>query len=218
MITLEKDVQFGEAHLHRGAYDPSVKHVDLDFGTYHYSTPNESNDIRERAEKAFSKLLRSLYPSRAPLRIVDAGCGLGFLMYVAAKCFPKARIRGVDLFRDGSISGISMEQAANNMRSLRIDSRTSFLKHDLTRPTESDAHYDLAVSNLVFHNMGKKRFKAYSTVFDALKSRGFFVIGDWFPHDKADMDYFRERSTLINELDESGSGPWVYKIKVLRKA
>jgi cyclopropane fatty-acyl-phospholipid synthase-like methyltransferase len=192
--------------------------MDVDFGTYHHSTPKESNEIREGAEKAFSKLLRSLYPSDAPLRILDAGCGLGFLTYVAAKCFPKARITGVDLFRHASISEISMDEAANNMRSLGIASRTSFLKHDLTKPMESDAQYDLAVSNLVFHNMGKKRFKAYATVFDVLKPTGYFVIGDLFPRGKADMDYFRQRSTLINELDQSGSGPWPYKIKVLRKA
>jgi len=218
MITLAKNAKFGEADLHRGTYDPSIKRADVDFGTYHCSTPQESNDIRERAEKAFSKLLRSLYPSGAPRRIVDAGCGLGFLTYVAAKCFPKARITGLDLFRDGSISGISMEKAANNMKSLGIDSRTSFLKHDLTKPMESDVQYDLAVSNLVFHNMGKRRFMAYGTVFDALKPRGFFVIGDLFPHGKADMDYLHQYSTLINELDEGSSGSWAYKIKVLRKA
>jgi cyclopropane fatty-acyl-phospholipid synthase-like methyltransferase len=197
--------------------DAWIKHVDIDFGTYHHSTPKESKAIRESAEKALSKLLRPLYPSGAPLQILDAGCGLGFLMHVAAKCFPKARITGVDVFRSGSISEISMDEAASNMRSLGIDSRTSFLKQDLTKRMESDAQYDLAVSNLVFHNMGKKRFKAYATVFDALKPRGFFVIGDLFPHDKADMDYFGQRSTLINELDESGSGPWPYKIKVLKK-
>jgi SAM-dependent methyltransferase len=197
--------------------DGWIKYMGIDFGTYHHSTPNESNAIRKQGEKAFSKLLRSLYPSGARLRILDAGCGLGFLMYVAAKCFPKAHVTGVDVFRHGSISDISMDKAASNMTSLGIDSRTSFLKHDLTKPMESDGHYDLAVSNLVFHNMGKKRFKAYATVLDALKPRGFFVIGDFFPHDKADMDYLRERSTLMNELDESGPGPWAYKIKVFKK-
>jgi cyclopropane fatty-acyl-phospholipid synthase-like methyltransferase len=217
-VIVAKHTKGGGARLNRGTYDHWIKRVDVDFGTYHHSTPQESNDIRERAEKAFSKLLRSLYPSRGPLRILDAGCGLGFLTYVAAKCFPKARITGVDLFRQGSISEISMDKAANNMRSLGIESRTSFQKHDLIKPMESDAPYDLAVSNLVFHNMGKKRFKAYGSVFDALKARGHFVIGDLFPHGKADMDYFRERSTLIIELDEGGSGPWAYKIKVLRKA
>lgn len=190
----------------------------VDFGTYHHSTPKESKDLRKRAEKAFSKLLRALYPSRAPLRILDAGCGLGFLMYVAASCFPKANLTGVDVFRHGSISDISVDKAANNMRSLGIDSRTSFLKHDLTKPIESGVQYDLAVSNLVFHNLGKKRFKAYETVFDVLKPAGFFVIGDSFPHAKADMNYFSQHSTVIKELDQSSSGPWAYKIEVLKKA
>jgi 2-polyprenyl-3-methyl-5-hydroxy-6-metoxy-1,4-benzoquinol methylase len=66
--------------------------TDIDFGTYHHSTPEKSKRIRESAEKAFSKLLRPLYPSRAALTILDAGCGLGFLTYVAAKRFPKATV------------------------------------------------------------------------------------------------------------------------------
>lgn len=71
--------------------------TDVDFGTYHHSTSEESKRIRESAEKAFSKLLRPLYRSGAALRILDAGCGLGFLTYVAAKCFPKASVTGIDL-------------------------------------------------------------------------------------------------------------------------
>lgn len=191
--------------------------VDVDFGTYHHTTPEESTAIREYAEKAFSKLLLPLYPSAANLRILDAECGQGFLMHVAAKCFAKARITGVDLFVHNSVSGLSIDKAANNMRSLGIGSRTSLLKHDLTKPLDSDIRYDLAISNLVFHNIGKKRFKAYGTVFDALKSGGYFVIGDLFPHGKADVDYFRERSTLINELDHDGPERWHYQVKVLRK-
>ena len=42
-------------------------------------------------------------------------------MYAAAKCFPKARITGVDVFRHESISEISMDKAASNMRSLGIE-------------------------------------------------------------------------------------------------
>jgi cyclopropane fatty-acyl-phospholipid synthase-like methyltransferase len=110
-----------------------------------------------------------------------------------------------------------MEKAARNMRALGIDSRTSFLKHDLTKAMEPAAPYDLAISNLVFHNLGKKRFKAYQTVLDALRPGGWFVLGDLFPHEKADMDYLRERSTLVKELEEGGSGPWAYKIKVWQK-
>jgi cyclopropane fatty-acyl-phospholipid synthase-like methyltransferase len=191
--------------------------AEADFGTYHHSTPEESQQIREGAAKAFSRLLRPLSPPGAALRILDAGCGLGFLTAVAARCFPKANITGVDLFRRGSMSELSMDKAVKNMKALGIDSRTSFLKHDLTKPLKSDVQSDLAVSNLVFHNMGTKRFKAYETVFDALKPGGYFVIGDLFARGRADMDYFGERSTLIDELDEGSFGHWHYKILVLKK-
>jgi SAM-dependent methyltransferase len=206
----------GTRQTRRNSHDSGIPGEDVDFGTYHHSTPEESNEIRQRAEMSFSTLLQGLYPSDASLRILDAGCGLGFLMSVAAKCFPKAHVTGVDLFSHGSISGMSMDKAAKNMRSLGIGSRTSLLRHDLTKPMESEAPYDLVLSNLVFHNMGKKRLNGYATVFDALKPGAFFVIGDLFPDDKADLDYFREHSVMINDSDESGSGPWKYKIRVLQ--
>lgn len=121
--TVAKHLNCGRARGARGAHDRRLKHVDVDFGTYHHSTPTESNEIRERIEKAFAKVLPSFYPSGAALLVLDAGCGLGFLTYVAAKCYPEARVTGVDLFRHGSISGISMEKAANNMRSLGVPAR-----------------------------------------------------------------------------------------------
>ena len=194
------------------------RRAEADFGTYHHSTPEESNDIRARAEQAFSKLLRRLFPSDAPLRILDAGCGLGFLVYVAAKCFPKAQVIGVDLFKHNSLAKMSIEKAEENMMSLGIGSRTSFVKHDLTKPLKSDAEYDLVVSNLVFHNLGNKRFQAYGHLFDALKPGGYFVIGDVYRDDRADVKCFREHATLVKEFDAGQTGPWVYRIRVLRKA
>jgi hypothetical protein len=115
------------------------------------------------------------------------------------------------------VTQLSLDKVVKNMKSLGIESRASFRRHDLTKPLKSELQYDLAVSNLVFHNMGKKRFNAYGTVFDALKPKGYLVIGDLFPHDKADMDFFSEHSTLVSELAQGGSGRWDYKILVLRK-
>ena len=115
------------------------------------------------------------------------------------------------------MSEMSMAQAVKNMKSLGVDTRTSFLKHDLTKKMKSEVQYDLAVSNLVFHNMKKNRFKAYATVFNALKPGGYFVVGDLFPQGKGDMDYFREWSTLVDELDAGRFGRWDYKIQVLRR-
>lgn len=189
----------------------------VDFGTYHHTTPEQSKSLREYAEKAFSKLLRPLYPRRAALNVLDAGCGLGFLTCVAAECFPEASVIGVDLFRHDSVSQLSMDHAVKNMKALGVGSRTSFVKHDLTKPMKSDVLHDLVVSNLVFHNIGKKRFAAYETVFDSLKPKGYFVIGDLFPHNKADMDYFHDRSIVMEELADGGLGHRNYGIKVLRK-
>ena len=157
-MTKVERTKLGRVASDHDARDRRSKQDAVDFGTYHHSTLEESKEIRAAAEKAFSNLLRSLYSSRGPLRVLDAGCGLGFLTYVAARCFPKAHVTGVDLFKHGSISEMSMEKAAKNMRSLSVDSRTSFLKHDLTTPLKSDGNFDLAASNLVFHNVGKKRF------------------------------------------------------------
>jgi cyclopropane fatty-acyl-phospholipid synthase-like methyltransferase len=194
----------------------TIAHVN--FGTYHHTTPQASARLRENAAQAFSQLMRPLFRPSARLQILDAGCGLGFLMYVAATCFPKARITGLDLFRPGSVSGISLENAAANMKSLGLEARTSFLKHDLTKPLDLPTQCDLVISNLVFHNIGKNRFLAYDTVFDALKPGGHFLIADLFPHEKADNDYFRLRSTPLADLNQGDSARWTYKIKVLQKS
>lgn len=215
MKTKEKTNRPGEYRT-KGIHNADLERMAMDFGTYHHSTPEESKALRDRAAAIFATLLKELYPPETPLQILDAGCGLGFLMYVAAQCFPKAHITGVDLFTHDSVSEMSMRKATANMRSLGIESRTSFLKQDLTKPFKTATRFDLAVSHVVFHNMGKNRFKAYETVFNLLKPGGFFIIGDLFPHDDADTECFREHSTQLKELHEGNFGSWAYRIKVLR--
>ena len=68
----------------------------VDFGTYHHSKPDESREMRERVAGAFSAVLLTLYEPHSEIRILDAGCGLGFLSYVAAKTFPESVITGID--------------------------------------------------------------------------------------------------------------------------
>ncbi|MGC8506459.1 MAG: class I SAM-dependent methyltransferase, partial [Thermoplasmata archaeon] len=63
-----------------------------DFGTCHHSTPKKSEEMRQKIEKIFCPLLLSLYSDDSELEILDAGCGLGFMTSIAAKCFPKSRI------------------------------------------------------------------------------------------------------------------------------
>ncbi len=189
----------------------------VDFGTYHHSTSEQSNAIRAWAEKEFSELLLSLHNPDSALRILDGGCGSGFLSYVAARSFPKARITAVDLFGQKSLPEASMRRAIDNMKALRMASRVSVRRHDLAVPMNPRMRYDIVVSNLVFHNLGRKRFDAYENVFAALKPGGHFIIADIFMHAEDDMRFFGKHSTLVREVRQRSSGRWAIEIKVLRK-
>ncbi len=190
--------------------------MDTDFGTYHHSTPAESMKLRERAENEFSSLLLTLNERDSSLRILDAGCGLGFLCYVAARLFPFAMIVGVDVFGHGSLLGSSIERAKENMRKLGIGNRVSFLQHDLLKPLNQIEKFDVAISNLVFHNLGSGRFSAYENVFSALKTGGYFIVGDLFPHLDADLEYLERHSVSVQKGGEIASGDWQYVILTLR--
>lgn len=191
--------------------------MDVDFGTYHHSTETQSRELREKAEKAFISLLNGLFSKEMQIRVLDAGCGLGFLSSVVSNCLPNCSVLGVDIFGHNSLSGTSIQKAQENMKKLGLEKKVEFREHDLRLPLSADERFDLSVSNLVFHNLGKKRFDGYDTVFGALRPRGYFVIGDLFPHMNADMKYFQRHATLLNEVTESESGRWSYRIKVLQR-
>ena len=191
--------------------------MEIDFGTYHHSTPEESSNMRSRVETAFSELFTSVYSPESEISILDAGCGLGFLASVAARNFPNSRITGVDVFGHGSLSDASLEKANANMKALNLETRVQLLKHDLRKPLGSNVIYDLAISNLVFHNLGKKRFLAYENVFNALKDGGYFILGDLFPSLKVDLEFFNGRCNEVDEKISEGSGKWAYRILVMQK-
>ncbi len=191
--------------------------LDVDFGTYHHTTPEESRETRKKVEDAFTSIFASLYPPDSVLEILDAGCGLGFLSYVAARHFKHSKVTGIDIFDHESLSEASIGRARENMKSLGLNQSVTFVEHDLTKPTKPEGRYDLIISSLVFHNLGKKRFGAYENVFSALKRGGYFVIGDLFPNEGADIRHLTLHSTVVREIEGEGSGRWKYKIKVLRK-
>lgn len=189
----------------------------LNFGTYHHSTQEESDHIRSMVEKKVNSIFSKLYSISSELQILDAGCGLGFMSYLAATYYPQSFITGYDVFNDESLKDSSMEKAIQNVRSLGLENRIEIKKHDLTQSFESGVAFDLAVSNLVFHNMGKNRFTAYENIFNAMKRGGYFVLGDLFPENSADMNFLRERSKVILEQPVTGDGEWDLQLKVFQK-
>ena len=97
--------------------------TEIDFGTYHHSSLEESIKVRALVEEKMNQVLGKLYPETQKINILDAGCGLGFMVSIAAKHFPYASITGIDIFNHDSLSGSSIEKALQNMKELGIDKR-----------------------------------------------------------------------------------------------
>ena len=143
----------------------------VDFGTYHHSTHRGSEKIREKVNILFTEVFGDLpFAQDDKLKILDVGCGLGFLSCVCAEYYLKAKITGIDTFEHASLKGSSLTKAKNNAKILEFSERIRFQKGDVFSSDYSKGKFNLFVSNLVFHNFGRKRFDAYpetGTVDDA---------------------------------------------------
>ena len=191
--------------------------AEIDFGTYHHSSLEESIKLRGLVKEKMNQVLDTLYPATQKTNILDAGCGLGFMVSIAAKHFPYASITGIDIFNHDSLSGSSMEKALQNMKELGIDKRVLLIEHNLLTPFTIETKFDLAMSNLVFHNLGKKRFKAYDNVIECLSTGGYFILIDLLPEQSIDMDYLRNSFSTVMEIPITGNGKWDLQMKIFQK-
>jgi trans-aconitate methyltransferase len=96
-----------------------VKMKEPYFETYHHSTSAASKKTRSVVKAMFTDAFTSLPFGRDDeLRILDLGCGLGFLSCVSAEFYRNARMTGIDTFKHSSLKGSSLERAKKNARIL----------------------------------------------------------------------------------------------------
>jgi methylase of polypeptide subunit release factors len=67
------------------------------------------------------------------LRILDVGCGLGFLSCVSAEFCKNAQITGIDTFKHASLKRSSLRRTKENARILGFSERIHFRKCDVFR-------------------------------------------------------------------------------------
>jgi 16S rRNA G1207 methylase RsmC len=171
-----------------------------DFGTYHHSTSVASKKVRTIVKAVFADAFASLPPGRDDdLRILDVGCGLGFLSCVSAEFYRNARITGIDTFKHASLKRSSLEGAKENARTLGLLDRIDFKKGDVFRFTPAEK-FDIIVSNLVFHNFGKMRFKAYSRLSLWTQAGSFVIIGDLFFSPKTDIAHLEKAFRILTQI------------------
>ncbi len=132
------------------------------------------------------------------MRILDVGCGLGFLSCVSAEFYTNAQITGIDTFKHASLKRSSLEKAKENARILGFLDRIDFKKGDVFKfmPAEK---FDIIVSNLVFHNIGKTRFKAYSRLSLWTQSGSFIVMGDLFFSRLTDITELTKAFSIVRD-------------------
>jgi len=170
------------------------------FGTYHHSTSVASKNVRAVVKVMFTDAFNSLPFSRYDeLRILDVGCGLGFLSCVSAEFYKNAQITGIDTFEHTSLRRSSLERTKENANILGFSKRIDFKKGDVFRFTPIEK-FDIVVSNLVFHNFGKMRLKAYSRLSSWVQAGSFVIMGDLFFSLKTDIAHLEKAFGILRQI------------------
>ena len=117
---------------------------------------------------------------------------MGFLSWICAKYYPNGMIRGIDTFQHMSLKNSSLAKAKNNMKILGFSERIRFQKGDIFMSDYSKRKFDLFVSNLVFHNFGRKRFNAYERLAQWAAPKSYIALGDLF------FDYKKDSKLLTS--------------------
>ena len=202
------------SHRHPKEYE---KTKELDFGTYHHSTSAASKKAREVLKTMFTDVFASLPLRRDDrLQILDIGCGLGFLSCICAEFYKNAQITGIDTFKHASLKRSSLGRAKENASILGFSDRIDFKKGDVFRFI-SAKKFDIIVSNLVFHNFGKMRFKAYSRLSSWVHNKSFIVIGDLFFTRTTDIAQLMKELWIVREIRTPKRGFEQYSLLVMSK-
>ena len=205
----------GSGSLRRTESEPRK----ADFGTYHHSTPKRSEKTRAAVSQGFLEAFDALPFSRdQKVNIIDLGCGLGFLSCLCAKFYTRASVTGVDTFEHESLKGSSLEKANENARILGLSHRVHFERGDILASDYADRGFDLFVSNLVFHNLERRRFAAYDRLLSWMSPNSRALVGDSFRERKRDVKHLSSTFRIEKEIEPDGISWAPYKILVLSKA
>lgn len=115
--------------------------------------------------------------------LLDLGCGTGLVLDEILKVMPNIKVTGIDMTKE-MLDKLKEKHSDKNIRLINAD----FLEYDLG--TEK---YDAVVSFQAMHHFSRsEKIKLYKRIFDCIKSKGFYIEGDYmvsYQKDEDDMRY-----------------------------
>lgn len=147
----------------------------VNFGTYHHTDFEGSQQTRERVYELFSVALGVAHPLYG--LGIDLGAGLGFLTALFMMKEDVDMVM-VDSYADSSLSGGGPLQAISNLSSLGLEA--SLTRADLRRLPFAEESFDFAATNLTYHNIREGRDSALEEIRRVLKPGGLLFFGDLF--------------------------------------
>jgi ubiquinone/menaquinone biosynthesis C-methylase UbiE len=111
-------------------------------------------------------------------KALDIGCGSGALTIALAKRFRNARVTGVDYW--GGAWSYSQKQCEANATLEGVGNRVGFSQASAARLPFADESFDLAVSNLTFHEVKGDKLDVLREALRVVKKGGRFAFQDLF--------------------------------------
>ncbi len=125
----------------------------------------------EEAAVYYRSLAAPIKPTKAPLAILDLGCGTGLEIPALLEAAPGARLTCLDLSRAMLASLREKYPRQETMRLIQA----SYLELDFGREL-----FDVILSSMTFHHLlPEAKQSLYQRIFNALKPGGSYIEGDY---------------------------------------
>ena len=128
-----------------------------------YSLDNQEELLND--QEKWLKLIHTYVPLKKDLKVLDLGCGPGFLSILLSK--QGCQVTGIDY------SNQMLEEAKHNAKENNV--HTDFKKMDVQELTFDDESFDFVITRNVTWNLEKPK-QAYQEIYRVLKPGGLFVF------------------------------------------
>ncbi len=122
-------------------------------------------------------LIMHSIPWRSNEHVLDVGCGSGILTFASAKHVPSGKVVGIDIW-DKHAGGGTPHLFWRNAEAEGVMDRVELQNVNAAEMPYADHHFDVVVSSLAVHHMGRDAQKAVQEMIRVLKPGGYLALFD----------------------------------------